>query len=138
MSARTWLYSKLNDPTIVSFVGGPDNPRIFAKKTMTSANEEHPFIVFKLGVESNMDISEEVDISRQYVQIWVHDNNQDYDVDYMKIDNIILAIRKVLKNANSAGDNIWTTQFLEVSQDFNDDTLNTIFKYARFLIIKSE
>lgn len=138
MTARTFIYKKLTSSPVVDHVGGADDPRVFAKKTMASAVEEHPFIVYKLGVDSNEDLSENIEISRQYLQIWVHDVNLDTHADYMRIDQIIADIKKALFRANSALDGIWITTFIETSQDFNDDTLNTLFKYARFHMIRRD
>lgn len=139
MTARTFVYGKLTDQAgpVAPLVGG-DNPRVFAKKSMTSAVEDHPYIVYKLGNETNEDLAEDQDVSRQYVQIWVHDFHDSEIGDYMKIDEVIAAIKLAFKNAGSASDGIWTSRFLEVSQDLNDDTLKTLFKYIRYQLIKEE
>lgn len=138
MTARTFIYNRLLVPEVVDFVGGIDNPRVFAKKTMTSAREDHPFIVYKLGVDSNLDFAEDYRLTRQYFQVWVHDNNMDDHSDYMRIDEVLNAIKESFHLANSTPDGVWTTEFIETSQDFNDDTLNTIFKYARFSLIRDD
>lgn len=138
MTARTFIYSKLVSPLVADHVGGIENPRVFAKKTMTSADEEHPFIVYKLGVDSSENMSEDTEISRQYIQVWVHDVDSDDHADYMRIDTIIADIKKAFFLASSADDGIWTISFIETSQDFNDATLNTLFKYARFYMIRRD
>ena len=137
MTARTFVYGVLTSEPVAPLVGG-DNPRVFAKKTMTSSVEEHPYIVYKLGNETSEDISEDTEVSRQFVQVWVHDYHDEQTGDYMRIDVIIAAIKLAFKNVGSAADGIWTSRFLEVSQDLNDDTLNTLFKYIRIQLIKEE
>lgn len=139
MTARHFVYGTLTGTTpITDLIGGAINPRVFAKKTMTSSKEECPYVVYKLGNESAEDFSEDRDISRQFVQIWVHDFNDAETADYEKIDAVISEIRKAFQNKNSVANKIWSTRFLETSQDLNDDTLNTVFRYIRLQIIKEE
>ena len=138
MTARTFIYGKLLQLPSINDLGGLDDPRIFAKKTMTSADEQHPFLVYKLGVDANLDVSEELRMTRQYFQVWCHDTNQYDNSDYMRIDKILKEIKDIFHNAGSKIDKIITTEFIETSQDFNDDTLNTIFKYSRFNLIKDD
>jgi prenyltransferase beta subunit len=139
VTARHFIYGTLTGTaSITDLVGGPTNPRVFAKKTMTSSKEECPYVVYKLGNESAEEFSEERDISRQFVQIWVHDFNDGVTADYDKIDAVILEIRKAFQNKNSAVHKVWSTRFLETSQDLNDDTLNTVFRYIRLQVIKED
>ena len=138
MTAREFIYSTLLTIPSIDELGGLADPRIFAKKTMTSAYEQHPFIIFKLGVDSNLDISEDTRLTRQYFQIWCHDASEDDNSDYMRIDSILKEVKNVFKMAGSAEHKVFSTTFLETSQDFNDDTLNTIFKYSRFNLFKDD
>lgn len=138
MSARNYIYSQLCSIPSIDLIGGVEDPRIFAKKTMTSAYEDHPFIVFKLGVDSHMDLSEDTRYNRQYFQVWVHDVNTDDHADYGRIDDLLMEIKEVFHLANSPDNGVFSSEFLETSQDFNDDTLNTLFKYSRFTLIKND
>jgi hypothetical protein len=135
-TARKFIWGKLNDPSITILVGDTD-PRIFAKKTMTSSKEHHPFVVYKLGNDTSEEFSEERDVTRQFFQVWVHDFNDGKTADYAKIDEVILAIKNVFKNAGGIP-GVWTTRYLETSQDLDDDTLNTVFRYLRFQLIRED
>lgn len=137
MKARHFIYLGLNHPSVQWLVGGPADPRIYAKKSMTSSVEEHPFIVYKLGNDTSEDFSEDRDITRQFFQVWVHDYSDGDTADYDRIDTIITAVKQVFKNA-SGTEGVWTTRFLETSQDLNDETLNTVFRYARFQLIRED
>jgi len=135
---RIWLYNKLTStPGLVDLIGGLANPRVFAKKTMSSAIEEHPYIVYKLGYSATEDLSEESTEARQFVQIFVHDT-ANAGGDYMKIDQIIDELRKALRLQGSPYHGVITCRYLETSQDLNDETLDTVFKYARFQLITKE
>lgn len=139
MTARVFVYQSMaTDPDIVALVGGLENPRIFAKKSMTSSIEEHPYIVYKLGYSTDTLITgedEEV-VENQFVQIWVHDYTDEKSGDYTKIDTIIGLLKKRFHNAYSVADGVFGMDYLETSQDLNDETLNTVFKYARFQLKK--
>lgn len=139
MTARTFIYRTLaNNPGVTSLVGGASNPRIFAKKSMTSSVEECPYIVYKLGNETSLDFAETHEMSNQFFQVWVHDFHDGDVADYEKIDEVISAVKSAFFLASSGSDMVYSVKFLETSQDLNDDTLNTVFKYVRFILVKEE
>lgn len=139
MTVRHLIYRALQHPDIVAEIGGANDPRIFAKKTMTSSVEGTPYIVYKLGNESTEDFSDDRDISRQFLQIWVHDYTDGEVADYDRIDRIISIIRRVMRKLTSKDDaNVWQVRYLETSADLDDDTLKTVFRYLRFQVIKEE
>lgn len=139
---RVWLYQQLTTfPGLVNLVGG-DNPRVFAKKTMTSNQEDHPFIVYKMGFKTNAELAEEMpdgkDAYRQFAQVWVHDYYDGTIGDYMKIDAVLHQVKLAIHNKSSAEHGVLLAKYIEVSQDLNDETLNTLFKYGRILLITRE
>ena len=139
MTARTFIYRTLvNNSGVTSLVGGAANPRVFAKKTMTSSIEECPYIVYKLGNETSLDFAETHEMSNQFFQVWVHDFHDGDVADYEKIDEVISAVKSAFFLASSGSDMVYSVKFLETSQDLNDDTLNTVFKYVRFILVKEE
>ena len=139
MTARTFIYRTLaNNPGVTNLVGGASNPRIFAKKSMTSSVEECPYIVYKLGNETSLDFAETHEMSNQFFQVWVHDFHDGDVADYEKIDEVISAVKSAFFLASSGSDMVYSVKFLETSQDLNDDTLNTVFKYVRFILVKEE
>lgn len=133
MSARTWLYSRLK--TLSSHEVGQ---RVFAKKSMTSANEVYPFLVYKFGQNSSEGFSESIEPTRQFLQIFVHDYADAHSGDYLRIDDVLAELKRTLGNQSSAGDGVITARYLETSQDLNDETLNTVMKYIRFQLILLE
>lgn len=135
MKARHFIWNTLNSPGITSLLAHGGNS-IFAKKTMTSSEEDHIYLVYKLGNDTTEDFSEDTDITRQFFQVFVHDFSDGETADYDKIDDVITMIKRTFKNAGGQG--IWTTRFLETSQDLDDDTLNTIFRYVRFQLIRKD
>lgn len=134
MTARTWLYGQLSTIPLPYTA----HERVFAKKSMSSAKEDHPYVVFKLGNDTNEELAETVDAHRQYFQVWVHDYTDTKVGDYGRIDDIIRELKARFSGAGSSLDGIITTRYLETSQDLDDNTLGTVFKYIRFQFIMKE
>lgn len=139
MTIRTWFYGVMTSfEPLTELIGGPLHPRIFAKKTMTSSVENCPYIVYKFGYSATEDLSEEYSPDRQFVQVWVHDFTDGEHADYMQIDAVIKQLRHAFRLQSSKADGVIAVKYLETSQDLNDDTLNTVFKYVRFQLITEE
>jgi hypothetical protein len=137
LTARSFVYKTLiGYPGVTSLVGGMTNPRVWAKKTLTSSIEECPYIVYKLGNDTSEPLAETEPMTRQFFQVWVHDFHDAEVGDYEKIDEIIKQVGRAFYLRNSAPDGIFATEFLETSQDLNDETLNTLFRYSRFNLIR--
>lgn len=137
MSARTWVYSRLTQTPALSALIGDDNPRVYAKKSMTSGVEVHPYIVYKMGNSTAVGLSERDDAEVQFVQIWIHDYKDEVVADYARIDEVITEVKRALQ-VDPTESGLWQAQFLETSQDLDDDTLNTVFRYLRYQVIKRE
>lgn len=136
MTSRTWLFSQLIEAS-PDEIGSGEDARVFAKKSMTSSKEEHPYVVYKLGNNTAEYFSEEQEMERQFVQIFVHDyQDSNGNGDYILIDKVIKNIKTKLKLAGSSVDGVFIARYLETSQDLNDETLNTVMKYIRFQLIQ--
>lgn len=135
MTVRTWVYQQLTTfPGLVALI----DDRTYAKKSMTSAMEQHPYIVYKLGHRADEGLSEDGSIARQFIQVFVHDYSDGEVADYMGIDEVLAQVKAALHLGESAEDGVIMAKYLETSQDLNDETLNTVMKYARFQLITKE
>jgi hypothetical protein len=132
VTLRTYLYNQLTAPAEVE-LRAIFGDRIFPKRSMTSTVEETPYLTFKLGNDSSVDLSEESTANQQYFQIWVHDFTDTKTADYTLVDEGLAAVKALLHGAYSGPDNILNIKFLETSQDLNDDTLGTVFRYSRYI-----
>lgn len=130
MSLRTWLYKELTKPSTP--LHGLIQGRAYPKKSMVTSVEEYPFIVYKLGFNSNSELAETEGIDRQYFQIYIHDYEDTTVADYGKIDAIRQALKDQLHNARSAEDGVLIVNYLETSQDYSDQTLHSVVRYIRF------
>jgi len=138
MTQRTWVYAQLTTfPGLIALIGDT-SPRVFAKKSMTSAIEAHPFIVYKLGNRTNNNLAEDTDSHTQFIEVWCHDYSDGETADYMQIDAVLEQVRLAFRLQSSPEDGIIAVQYIETSQDLNDETLNTVMKYSRFQLITKE
>lgn len=129
---RVWLYDTLiAAPTVEELV----EDRVFPRESFDSSVVKKPFLVYGLGNDTNEHLSDEDDheAHRQFFQIWIHDEGGDYSV----IDDGVQAVKDLMKGASSKEFSITTVRWLETSQEFSDQTMNTIFRYIRFQAIIS-
>lgn len=144
MSKRGWLYNELcSFPGLMGLIGDgvdPANSRVYAKKTMTSSVEDHPFIIYKFGYNASEDISEDpefIDPERQFLQIWAHDySDGNGNADYTRIDQVLAQVKLAINKRTVPEEGIYLVRYLETSQDLDDDTLNTVFRYARYQFVQ--
>lgn len=112
--------------------------RVWAKKAMTSSVEGTPYLVYKMGNDTDISLSESDQHNGQFCQVWVHDFSDGKIADYVKIDEVIRAVKAAFHLWNDPESGIIAVQYLETSQDLNDETLNTVFRYLRFQMITKE
>lgn len=142
MTKRSWLYNRMATfPGLLPLIGDgadPETARIFAKKSMTSAIEMHPYLVYKFGYNAAEELSDAegfIDPERQFLQVWVHDYASQEIADYTKIDEVVKQLKLALHGQVVPDEGIFRVKYLETSQDLDDDTLNTVFRYVRFQMI---
>lgn len=134
---RAWLYDELTQcEELWPFYGGEEaiKDRVIPRRAKQTINvSDGGFIVFGLGHLSEEGLSEDPDfeMGRQFFQIWVHDPGPSYH----KVDDIIPIIKKLFRGRGEASLGINQVRYLETSQEFNNETYNTIFRYIRFQAI---
>lgn len=134
MIFREWLYAKLTDPSATELRALVGN-RVFAKKSMKSSVEAHPYLVYKLGNDTSEGLSEGRSPHRQFFMIYVHDYRDEENGDYTRVDAVIEELKTLLNEACAPEADLIYINYLETSQDLDDETLNTVFKYIRFQAI---
>lgn len=113
--------------------------RVMPRRAERTIDIPKPFLIYGLGNASNMDLSDstanepnDAEAERQYFQVWIHDEGGDFSV----IDDIVEIVKRRLRGAQSTAHGIYTIEYLETSQEFNNETYNTNFRYIRFQAIK--
>lgn len=138
---RAWLYDQLTTSTdLQSDLGGVGGilTRVLPRRSKMEVAVENlprPFLVFGLGNATNQGLVDDTandprdkDAQNQFFEVWVHDEGGSY----VLIDSLVAKIIKLLRGASSKADGILVVNYLETSQEFNNETYNTNFRYIRF------
>lgn len=138
---RAFLYDTLTQSTeLQTELGAADAAamanRVTPRQAQETINLPKPFLVYGLGNDTNEDLAEDDDheAHRQFFQIWIHDEGGDYT----KIDDIVDIVKKLFHGASHAASKISQIRWLETSQEFANETYNTLFRYIRFQAIISK
>lgn len=127
---RQFVYSRLQDPAILAFVGD----RTFLQGSLLSAQIAKPFVVYTMGNNTDEGMSDPDTFmpSRQFFQVYVHDELGDY----ARLDDLIQVVKEVFLGPPYAI-GVCGVQYLETSRDLTDDALKTSMRYVRFQLATS-
>lgn len=129
---RQFIYDTLRLDSAVSAVVGN---RIYQGESMDMAELVRPFLVYRLGNETNELFSEDAQMPhREFFQVYVHDN----PADYMRIDDLCKLVRTSLVGGPYPDYKILRVNYLETSRDLDDSTMRTILRYIRFQAVLSD
>ena len=138
---RPWLFDMLsNSPelrTLLNITFPELAVRIIPRESQTTlTNIPRPFIVYGLGQTTNEGLGEtnEHEARRQFFQLWVHDEGGDYGL----IDEILEILKDTFQGQSAPAFNVSHVLWLENSQEFSNETYNTLFRYSRFQAIISK
>lgn len=122
--------------TKLQFTAETARTKIHPRRSETNINIPKPFLIYGLGNATNEALAEDDDhvAYRQFFQIWIHDDAGSY----LLIDEVLDIVKDVLVGQHHAGSKLTTINWLENSQEFSNETYNTIFRYARFQAIISK
>jgi hypothetical protein len=127
---RAWVHQRLStDPALTAVVGG----RVSQQGAVLSAQTEKPYLVHHFGNNTDEGMYDEDDRkpNRQFLQVFVHTDQGDYG----PLDDIIPLVKAALTNLAGRPEDLIHVQYLETSQDLQDDLLQTYFRYIRFQLI---
>lgn len=123
--SRQFIYDTLQVSSVADKVGD----RVFQQGSMLTGQNFKPFLIYTVGnnTDEGMSDPDTYQPSRQFFQVYIHD-----DVgDYAQIDDLVNIIRDAFLTA-SLPLNVSGIQYLETSRDLDDPTLQTIMRYMRF------
>jgi hypothetical protein len=129
MSLRTFVTAVLkNDPDLAAVFSG----RVLTGQSLMTAQQTKPYIVYKMMNDSD-EGWDDPDVParphRQYFMVYIHDERPSYD----NLDGYTDLVKNAFRlNPSSASDRITWITYLERSADFDDVTLDTVFRYLRF------
>ena len=125
---RAWLYSQITgDASTLAMIPGG----MHASTSLEKTPELKPFIMFRLSAHRPGNRGDDVDVDRlESYQLFVHD----VPGDYLQIDSIIKRLKDLLVNVKDPAAGISRVIWLEDSEDFRDEDMGTILRYARIQI----
>lgn len=127
---RTWVHTRLtSDAALVARVGD----RVIQQGAVLSAQTVKPYLVHHFGNNTDEGMYDEDSWrpNRQFLQVYVHCDQGDFG----PVDDIIPLVKDALTSLAGRPDNLVHVQYLETSQDLQDDLLQTYFRYIRFQLI---
>lgn len=129
MSLRTFITEVLRTDTALQEVFAS---RVLAGQSIMTAQTPKPYIVVKLmnGIDEGFDDPDVVSRPhRQFFMIYLHNQRPSY----VDLDDWCGLVKNAFRlRPTSSADRITWITFLEQSADFDDVTLDTVFRYLRF------
>ena len=99
--------------------------------SLQKAPEQKPFIMYRSIAHRPRNRGDDGDITRdESFLVFVHD----VPGDYLKIDSVLDQLRGLFVNAKDESEGVARCTWLEDSEDFRDEDMGTILKYARINI----
>lgn len=130
---RAWVHSTLSTNTaLAAIIGG----RVIQQGAVLSSQSTKPYLVHHFGNNTDEGMYDEDSFkpNRQFLQVFIHCEQGDYG----PIDDIIPLVKTALYSLAGKPSTLIAVQYLETSQDLQDDLLQTYFRYMRFQLINSE
>lgn len=132
-AVRAWVHGRLStDSGLSSVIAG----RVIQQGAILSAQASKPYLVHHFGNNTDEGMSDEDNFkpSRQFLQVFIHCPQGDYG----PVDEVIPLVKAALASREGRPASLVSVQYLETSQDLQDDQLQTFFRYMRFQLITSE
>lgn len=129
---RSWVHTRLSaDTSLTAVVGG----RVQQQGAVLTAQTVKPYLVHHFGNNTDEGMYDEDSFqpNRQFLQVFIHVPQGDYG----PIDDICPLVKVALSSLASRPASLIHVQYLETSQDLQDDLLQTYFRYMRFQLIQS-
>lgn len=130
MGVRQHVFNVLTqDPSLSAIFAN----RVSSGESLMTAQIAKPYIVYRMGNDTDEGMFDDPDVpsrpNRQFFMVYIHDERPDYT----GIDTYCQLVKNAFRlNPKSPSDNVVWTTFLEQSADFDDVTLDTVFRYLRF------
>lgn len=127
---RTWIHQTLStDPALTALVQG----RVIQQGAVLTAQEIKPYLVHHFGNNTDEGMYDEDSLqpNRQFLQIFMHTTQGDYG----PLDDLMPLVKAAMYSRAGRPASLIHVQYLETSQDLQDDLLQTYFRYMRFQLI---
>lgn len=129
---RTWVHHTLSTYSGLTPVV---NGRVWQQGAILTAQETKPYLVHHFGNNTDEGLYDEDSLkpNRQFLQVFMHSTQGDYG----PLDDLMPLVKAAMYDRTSRPPELIHVQYLETSQDLQDDLLQTYFRYMRFQLILS-
>lgn len=126
--SRAWIYQRMrNDVTLSAMAPGG----IYPSTRLERAPHINPFILYRQTSEVPFLRGSDRDhCTRLGYMVFCHD----VPGDYMQIDRMIDRLRQLFSSVVDQPNNIVRCEISDISDDFRDEDMGTIMKYARLQV----
>lgn len=130
---RAWVHQTLSSFGPLSAVVAD---RVFQQGSILTAQKPKPYLVHHFGNATDEGMADEDNFrpNRQFLQIFIHVDQGDFG----PIDDLAPLVKAALSQLAGRPAQLIAVQYLESSQDLQDDLLQTYFRYLRFQLALSE
>lgn len=129
---RQFVYDRLQDSAGLSALVAD---RVKQGESMIVAELDVPFLVYRIGNETNEQFSEDAQKpNRVFFQVYIHDRGGDYT----RIDDLVVLTIAALEGGPYPEYKILRVNYLETSRDLDDAEMGTIMRYVRFQAVRSD
>lgn len=125
---RAWVFSQLTGTGLPSadVPGG-----VHASTSLAKTPELKPFLMYRSVAHRPGDRGDDADINRNETYlVFVHD----VPGSYVKIDAILAKLKLVFNNTKDGAAGVGRSLWVEDSEDFRDEDMGTIMRYARITV----
>jgi len=125
---RAWFYQEMaNDVAFMADVPGG----VHGSTSLQKAPEQKPFIMYRAIAHRPRNRGDDEDVTREETfLLFVHD----VPGSYMKIDDLLAQLRTKYVNRKDTANGVARCFWVEDSEDFRDEDMGTILRYARITV----
>lgn len=125
---RSWVYGRMTgDATLMALLPGG----VHSTTKIRETPHEKPFIMYRVIAHRPESRGDDRDLTNnENFLLFVHD----VPGDYLKIDAILARLKELFQNAKDEAAGVSRGTWLEDSEDFRDEDMGTIMRYARFQV----
>lgn len=125
---RTWFYQRMfTSPALTPLLPGGIHETTAIERTP----HLKPFIIYRVIAHRPENRGDDQDVTRtENFLVFVHD----VPGDYLRIDTLLRELKLLFVNAKDTAAGVSRVTWLEDSEDFRDEDMGTIMKYARFSV----
>lgn len=129
---RAFVHTQLStDASLSAIIGG----RVLQQGSIITAQTVKPYLVHHLGNATDEGMADEDNFQpkRQFLQVFIHVAQGDYG----PIDDLEPLVRAAMMQRTGRPAELVAVQYLETSQDLQDNTLQSYFRYLRFQLMQT-